>query len=143
MRDWAVWQARAGCYSQVALSSNDLKTLYNSVNTNVLHGSPQRAANHLSESERAFRSDGGSFIHLSEVFWTFRAKRENGPFLPSIQAAPILIPHSSGLSHLSALHCLQATSLSIGQKKLCSAMKAKGNSPSDSDSPSQNLKNGD
>ena len=28
MRDWAVWQARAGCYSQAALSSNDLKTLY-------------------------------------------------------------------------------------------------------------------
>ena len=26
-RDWAIWQARAGCYSQAALSSNDLKTL--------------------------------------------------------------------------------------------------------------------
>ena len=25
--DWAVWQARAGCYSQAALSSNDSKTL--------------------------------------------------------------------------------------------------------------------
>ena len=32
LRDWAVWQARAGCYSQAALSSNDSKTLYN------LHG---------------------------------------------------------------------------------------------------------
>ena len=29
LRDWAVWQARAGCYSQAALSSNDSKTLYN------------------------------------------------------------------------------------------------------------------
>ena len=28
MRDWAVLQARAGCYSQAALSSNDSKTLY-------------------------------------------------------------------------------------------------------------------
>ena len=28
MRDWAVWQARAGCYSQAAVSSNDSKTLY-------------------------------------------------------------------------------------------------------------------
>ena len=28
LRDWAVWQARAGCYSQSALSSNDSKTLY-------------------------------------------------------------------------------------------------------------------
>ena len=27
LRDWAVWQARAGCYSQAALSSNDSKTL--------------------------------------------------------------------------------------------------------------------
>ena len=26
--DWAVWQAKAGCYSQAALSSNDSKTLY-------------------------------------------------------------------------------------------------------------------
>ena len=26
--DWAVWQARAGCCSQAALSSNDSKTLY-------------------------------------------------------------------------------------------------------------------
>ena len=26
LRDWAVWQARAGCYSQVTLSSNDSKT---------------------------------------------------------------------------------------------------------------------
>ena len=28
LREWAVWQARAGCYSQVALSSNDSNTLY-------------------------------------------------------------------------------------------------------------------
>ena len=28
LRDWAVWQARAGCSSQAALSSNDSKTLY-------------------------------------------------------------------------------------------------------------------
>ena len=28
MRDWAVRQARAGCYSQAAFSSNDSKTLY-------------------------------------------------------------------------------------------------------------------
>ena len=28
MRDWAVWQAKAGFYSQAALSSNDSKTLY-------------------------------------------------------------------------------------------------------------------
>ena len=28
LRDWAVWQARAGCYSQAAMSSNDSKTLY-------------------------------------------------------------------------------------------------------------------
>ena len=28
LRDWAVWQARAGLYSQAALSSNDSKTLY-------------------------------------------------------------------------------------------------------------------
>ena len=28
LRDRAVWQARAGCYSQAALSSNDSKTLY-------------------------------------------------------------------------------------------------------------------
>ena len=28
LRDWAVWLARAGCYSQAALSSNDSKTLY-------------------------------------------------------------------------------------------------------------------
>ena len=28
LRDWAVWQARARCYSQPALSSNDSKTLY-------------------------------------------------------------------------------------------------------------------
>ena len=28
MHDWAVWQARAGCYSQAALSSNDSSTLY-------------------------------------------------------------------------------------------------------------------
>ena len=27
LRDWAVWQARAGCYSQAATSSNDSKTL--------------------------------------------------------------------------------------------------------------------
>ena len=27
LRDWAVGQARAGCYSQAALSSNDSKTL--------------------------------------------------------------------------------------------------------------------
>ena len=27
LRDWAVWQARAGCYSQAALFSNDSKTL--------------------------------------------------------------------------------------------------------------------
>ena len=27
LRDWAVWQARTGCYSQAALSSNDSKTL--------------------------------------------------------------------------------------------------------------------
>ena len=26
--DWVIWQARAGCYSQAALSSNDSKTLY-------------------------------------------------------------------------------------------------------------------
>ena len=31
LRDWAVWQARAGCYSQAALSSNDSKTLYTAV----------------------------------------------------------------------------------------------------------------
>ena len=29
LHDWAVGQARAGCSSQAALSSNDLKTLYN------------------------------------------------------------------------------------------------------------------
>ena len=28
LRDWAVWRARAGCYCQAALSSNDSKTLY-------------------------------------------------------------------------------------------------------------------
>ena len=28
LRDWAVSQARAGCYSQAALSSNDSKMLY-------------------------------------------------------------------------------------------------------------------
>ena len=28
LRDLAIWQARAGCYSQTALSSNDSKTLY-------------------------------------------------------------------------------------------------------------------
>ena len=28
LRDWAVWQTRAGCYSQAVLSSNDSKTLY-------------------------------------------------------------------------------------------------------------------
>ena len=28
LRDLAVWQVRAGCYSQAALSSNDSKTLY-------------------------------------------------------------------------------------------------------------------
>ena len=28
MRDWAVWQAGAGCYSQAVMSSNDSKTLY-------------------------------------------------------------------------------------------------------------------
>ena len=28
LRDWAVWQARAGYYSQAALSSNDSKMLY-------------------------------------------------------------------------------------------------------------------
>jgi len=28
LRDWAIWQARAGCYLQAALSSNDSKTLY-------------------------------------------------------------------------------------------------------------------
>ena len=28
LRDWAVWQARADCYSQAALSSNHSKTLY-------------------------------------------------------------------------------------------------------------------
>ena len=28
LRDWAVGQARASCYSQAALSSNDSKTLY-------------------------------------------------------------------------------------------------------------------
>ena len=28
LRDWAVRQARADCYSQAALSSNDSKTLY-------------------------------------------------------------------------------------------------------------------
>ena len=33
LRDWAVWQARAGCYSQAALSSNDSKTLYNICST--------------------------------------------------------------------------------------------------------------
>ena len=27
LRDWTVWQARAVCYSQAALSSNDSKTL--------------------------------------------------------------------------------------------------------------------
>ena len=26
--DWAIWQARAGCFSQAALSLNDSKTLY-------------------------------------------------------------------------------------------------------------------
>ena len=26
--EWSAWQARAGCYSQAALSSNDSKTLY-------------------------------------------------------------------------------------------------------------------
>ena len=30
LRDWAAWQARAGCYSQAVVSSNDSKTLYNS-----------------------------------------------------------------------------------------------------------------
>ena len=29
LRDWAFLQARAGCYYQAALSSNDSKTLYN------------------------------------------------------------------------------------------------------------------
>ena len=28
LRDWAVWQARAGCYFLAAFSSNDSKTLY-------------------------------------------------------------------------------------------------------------------
>ena len=28
LRDWAIGQARAGCYSQAAMSSNDSKTLY-------------------------------------------------------------------------------------------------------------------
>ena len=28
---WAIWQARAGCYSQAALSSNDSKTLYSAI----------------------------------------------------------------------------------------------------------------
>ena len=28
LRDWAVWQARASCYSQAALFSNDSKTRY-------------------------------------------------------------------------------------------------------------------
>ena len=28
LRDWAVWQARASCYSQTAMSSNDSKMLY-------------------------------------------------------------------------------------------------------------------
>ena len=27
LRDWAIWQARASCYFQAALSSNDSKTL--------------------------------------------------------------------------------------------------------------------
>ena len=26
--DWAVWQARSGCYSQAAFSSNDLGTIH-------------------------------------------------------------------------------------------------------------------
>ena len=29
--DWAVWQARAGCYFQAALSSNDSEMLYNNL----------------------------------------------------------------------------------------------------------------
>ena len=28
LREWAVWQARAGFYSRAAMSSNDSKTLY-------------------------------------------------------------------------------------------------------------------
>ena len=31
LRDWALRQAKAGCYSQAALSSNDSKTLYTSL----------------------------------------------------------------------------------------------------------------
>ena len=34
LRDWAIWQAGVGCYSQAALSSNDSKTLY--INTDRL-----------------------------------------------------------------------------------------------------------
>ena len=36
LRDWAVGQARAGCYSQAALSSNDSKALYNLMERGVL-----------------------------------------------------------------------------------------------------------
>ena len=31
LRDWAVCQARTGCYSQAALSSNDPKRLYTNI----------------------------------------------------------------------------------------------------------------
>ena len=48
LRDWAVWQARAGCYSQAALSSNDSKTLY--FRNNALRSFPNFSASQDSMS---------------------------------------------------------------------------------------------
>ena len=43
LRDWAVWQAGAGCYSQAAMSSNDSKTLYTWGTSKCVHSFELRA----------------------------------------------------------------------------------------------------
>ena len=47
LRDWAVWHARAGCYSQDALSSNDSKTLYFQTDLEEIPHGPTATARRL------------------------------------------------------------------------------------------------
>ena len=74
LRDWAVWQARAGRYSQAALSSNDSKTLYTFILTVVTYRY-QGDANSIYFGAMKARSHHDYVSNDIGIGWKFRKLR--------------------------------------------------------------------
>ena len=90
MRDWAVWQAGADCYSQAALSPNDSKTLYvqlSYVNLRIrgtIGKSPESAISFFTFSYIIYRSFSSTDYTMPTPPWAVFGSTERG-FDPEMQ----------------------------------------------------------